>query len=490
MTSEPMVRSQLAEEDVLRCRDEIAGKLEQSVDGFDINEAVAQLRAMRCRVFESDSATRDRLHDVIDDALASIVRRYADLNERARASGRYLDQATRILSSSVGYRETLEQLAQLAVPDLADWCIVDLLEGGRLEHVAIVHSDARKLELARDYARRYPPDPDGRDGGGGVLRTGEPRLASEITDEMIAASARSPEHLDVLRELGFKSWIGVPLVGRGETIGVLHLITSSSGRRFRDADLDLARELGQRAGLAVDNARLYRDAQAAVRGREDILAIVSHDLRNPLGAIDLAATLLATAVAGDARASRHLDAIRRSANRMERLIGDLLDMASINAGKLAIEPSPVEAGELVNEVLDLNEPLASQRGIRLLRDCRLDGVQLNVDRNRITQVFNNLLGNALKFCKDGDVIAVRAAHDGDRVQLSFSDSGPGISGTELPHIFEPYWSGRGQHAGTGLGLFISKAIVEAHGGDIAVSSIEGRGATFALTLPTKKTPQT
>jgi len=396
----------------------------------------------------------------------------------------FLDEATRILNSSLEYRETLDRLAHLVVPDLADWCIVDLVEGEQLEHVAIVHSDATKLALAHDYARRFPATGQHSPESWQVLATGETLLAPELTPEMLESPHRTREQVAILRELGFQSYLAAPIVARGRTIGVLHMITSTSGRRYRPADRELARDLGQRAGLAVENARLYRDAQDAVRVREDILAIVSHDLRNPLGAIDLGATLLASTCPPDPHVHKQIEAIKRSATRMERLISDLLDMASINAGKLAVQPMRLDAGELVDEVLDAQDPIAKQRGIAIVRENHLSGVPVLADKQRITQVFSNLLGNALKFCKEGDTIIVRGNRDGDRVQLAVADSGPGIPPDDLPHIFEPYWSGRSKKKpGTGLGLFISKAIVDAHHGDLSVVSAEGQGATFSVTLP-------
>jgi signal transduction histidine kinase len=264
---------------------------------------------------------------------------------------------------------------------------------------------------------------------------------------------------------------------------VIHLVMSDSGRRYGQADLDVAAELGQRAGVAVDNARLYRDAQEAVRVRDDVLAIVSHDLRNPLGAIDLAATLLMQVHGSDPRTRKRIETIRRSSERMQHLINDLLDLASINVGRLSIKPLHVDAGEVLDEVLDSHEPIAKDRGIAILRECALRGVPLYADRDRLVQAFGNVLGNAIKFCSSGDVVRVRCARDGERVRIAISDTGPGIPGAELPHIFEPYWSGRTKKTGTGLGLFITKAIVEAHGGELEVQSEEGRGSTFSVMLP-------
>lgn len=393
-----------------------------------------------------------------------------------------LDAATRVLSASLDHRETLDRLAHLAVPELADCCVVSLLEDGRLQRVALVHRDPRLQALARDTAARHPPEPRTDDESWQILRSGQPHMFAEVTEPMRAAAATA-RPADAARELELRSWIGAPLIARGQPIGVLHLMMGPSGRRYSEADLRLAAELGQRAGIAVDNARLYRDAREAVRQREDVLAIVSHDLRNPLSTISLGAALLEKSVVGDPRAQRHLESVGRAAESMRQMIDDLLDMASINAGKLAIRPGRVDAGELIAEVLDLHEPHAAERGVALRRELAVGGVPLLADRSRMAQVFGNLLGNALKFCDRGDAIAVRAARADGRVRVAITDTGPGIPAAELPRVFEPYWSKPGTKKGTGLGLFIARAIVEAHGGTLTAESAPGGGATFTLTLP-------
>jgi len=397
---------------------------------------------------------------------------------------RFLDNASRVLNASLEYRETLEHLARLAVPDLADWCIVDLREQGKLVHVAIVHVDPAKLELAQQYVRSNEVELERDPGTHEVMRTGRPSMAAEITDDMLVAAAQDAEHLRLLRALGFKSWIGAPLVARGETFGVIHLVMADSARRYTVAELDVAAELGRRAGVAVDNAKLYRNVQEAVRVRDDVLAVVSHDLRNPLSTIDLATTMLMDRHAGDPRDRKHIGMVRGAAERMVHLINDLLDMASINVGRFSVKPTVLDAGEVIREALEIHEPLANERGVELRREASVDGVPLFADRARLIQVFSNLLGNAIKFCKPSDVLTVRAVRDAGHVRVSVADTGPGIALADLPHIFEPYWSGRrAKTKGTGLGLFITKAIVEAHGGTIGVASEEGKGATFDVVLP-------
>src|ERR1044071_8309190 len=368
------------------------------------------------------------------------IERWVGTNTDVTAQ-RFIDDATRILHSTLDMGDALEQLAQLAVPDLADWCIIDLLEHGQLKYVATVCGGEAKRAAACEVARRLRLDLDAAGGAGGTLRSGVAAVMLEISAETLAAQMCPPERLELLRELGFKSWIGAPLVARGSTIGVLHLIMADSNRRYREADVELAVELGLRAGMTVDNTRLYREAQTAIRVRDDVLAIVSHDLRSPLQAVDLAATMLHRQGDTDPGARRDLETLRRSVDRMEHLINDLLDMASINAGKLAITPARIRADQLVSEIVDMYEPLAAERGIRVLRDHEIGGVTLHVDRDRIAQALGNLLGNAIKFCRPGDVITVRGQRAGDSLQVTIADTGPGIPTLDLPHLFEAYWSG-------------------------------------------------
>lgn len=398
---------------------------------------------------------------------------------------RFLDRATALMTRTLDYERTLQQLADLAVPDVADICIIDLREADVVRRVAIAHADPAKQALAREYSRKFPADL--REGAAlhGVIIGGETVLVEEISHALLERLARSPEQLHFLEQLGPRSWLAVPVIVSGQPVGAISMLTSESDRRYSLTDLTVMKDLGHRAGIAIENARLHKESRDAVRAREDVLAIVSHDLRNPLSAIDLGASLLLSSVGSEPRARKHLEAIRRSASRMEHLIDDLLDMASINAGKLAIRPTREDAKRLLTEVIDAHEPLASERGIALERDVeQLAGVILDCDRNRMAQALGNLLGNAVKFCRPGDVVSIRARPVDQEVRIEIADTGPGIAEQALPHIFEPYWSGRREKkTGTGLGLFITKAIIEAHNGTLSVASVEGHGATFTIALP-------
>jgi signal transduction histidine kinase len=331
-------------------------------------------------------------------------------------------------------------------------------------------------------------------------RTGRPRLGERIRvlrDHAFAAwSAPVVEWIADCANRGAVGPLELALIehpsGLAEAVDQLGRLRDAIVRACTDGSTDLDdlramhRGIDRLIGLVVnsEHARVLREAREAVRVREDVLAVVSHDLRNPLGAIDLSAAMLLQRVECDARSQKQLETIRRSAQRMEHMINDLLDMASIQAGHLALERKPEDARALLDDVLDIHTPLATERGIAIERSCDLTGILLDCDRDRVAQVFGNLTGNALKFCRRGDKITIDAAVDGKFVRFSFRDSGPGIAAQDLPHLFEPYYSAR-RHAkqGTGLGLFICKGIVDAHGGTIRADNAPGAGAQFTLTLP-------
>lgn len=242
--------------------------------------------------------------------------------------------------------------------------------------------------------------------------------------------------------------------------------------------------IGAIATEITERKKMEDDLRVAVRTREDVLAIVSHDLRNPLGTVQLSVSMLQGLPQLDHRVRRHLELIHRATLRMEGLIDDLLDTANIRAARLVLDTARESVESVVNEALDLQEHAAVEKGLRLVRSARVAGIEADCDRDRLLQVFGNLIGNAIKFCRAGDTITVTGERDGDVVRLCVADTGPGIAPDILPYLFDAYWSGT-EHAkqGAGLGLYISRGIIEGHGGRIWVESMPGQGATFCFTLP-------
>lgn len=400
---------------------------------------------------------------------------------------RFLAEATKLLGSSLDYRDTLEKLARLVVPEIADWCVVDAIESGGPRRIAVAHADPAKTAAAHAWADLAPPSWREPGGIGRVIRTGQPELLPKITDEFLADVAQNPEQLEALRSEHFVSFIAVPLIARERTLGALALVTSDSKREFQASDVELALELGRLAGVAIDNARLYTEARDAVQLRERVLAIVSHDLRDPLSTIGLSAAFELESQPRDPQTRKHLEIIVRCVGRMQHMIGDLLDLARVQSGTLKLECRPWDAGELLRAILESYELVARQKGIAIVEDCNLVDVVVSCDRARIEQVFANLLGNSIKFCQPGDTLTVRGQSDRDFVRYEVEDTGPGIEADALPHIFEPYWSAH-THAkeGLGLGLYICQRIIDAHGGEMSASSAPTGGTTFVVRLPAQQ----
>jgi signal transduction histidine kinase len=281
-----------------------------------------------------------------------------------------------------------------------------------------------------------------------------------------------------------RGWLGAPLVGRdGATLGLIHLCDRLDGD-FSESDEAVLSQLAQTASVAIENARLYEQTQRAVQVRDEVVAVVSHDLRNPLNALIMAATMAEQRADDGALVRTRLVVIRRSAERMNRLIGDLLDVTRIDSGNLVLVREPLSVESLVDEAVQAQRALAESRGLTLRGEVPGGIPSIEGDRDRLFQVFANLMGNAVKFTPSGGSIVVSASALDGRVRFAVADTGPGIPPEHLPHVFDRFWQDRrtaGQ--GTGLGLSIVKGIVEAHGGEVGVWSAPGEGSTFTFTLP-------
>jgi PAS domain S-box-containing protein len=429
---------------------------------------------------------RESARAMVDEGEISILTVCEDITERVRTEEelRFLAEASRVLAGSLEWEQTLETVAALAVPRLADWCVIDLLDDSGLRRVVVVHADPDRAGLARDYQRNYPPDPDATGGVARVVRTGESERA-EVTDELLQQVAVDAAHLEVLRGIGLSSLMIVPLLAAERPIGAMTLASAESGRSYDDEDLRVAELLASRAALAVDKARLYRDAQLATNARDEVLSIVSHDLRNPLNTIMMSAGLLQEQVPADRSIDvRQLDIIMRQAKNMNRMIQDLLDVARIEAGRLPVEEQREDAASLLREACQAAQPLASARNIRIETDADGGLPPVCVDRQRILQVFSNLVGNAIRFTPEGGTITLRAGRADAWVTFAVEDTGPGVDAEDLPHLFQRFYqASKTRRGGAGLGLSIAKGIVEAHGGRIDVRSTPGEGATFCFTVP-------
>jgi signal transduction histidine kinase len=309
------------------------------------------------------------------------------------------------------------------------------------------------------------------------------RVLNERDARLVGAAAGMMRYIGGAADDDERGVMIVPLVSRGQTLGVI-TAAPPRGKSFSEDDLSLCVDLARHGSFAVDNAHLYLDAQQAVRAREQVLAIVSHDLRNPLNAITLASQLLQMSDLS-AEDREQVDTIELSARRMSRLIADLLDITRLEGGKrLPIEPARVEPESILGETYELFKAQAAAQQITLRYEVVPGTPPVLADRHRVIQVLSNLIGNAMKFVAKGGVISCRAESAMREVLFTVADNGPGIRREDLGRIFSPYWqSERAERMGAGLGLPIVKGIVESHGGKIWVESEEGRGTRFYFTLP-------
>lgn len=407
-----------------------------------------------------------------ETAEAERARTVAEHEERRAA---YLASAGQELTASLDYDQTILTLTRLIVPNLASGCVIDLFDEERT--------------LRRAAAARHDwPVADVRGSGGEVLHDLPDVVARVIDDRIpriVGGSSEASHYFGIATGENNSSWAIIPLVSRGQSLGLI-AAESLPEHRFDHEDLTLFAELARHGSLSLDNARLYLDSQQAVRAREEVLAIVSHDLRNPLNAVTLAASLLRTGETLGKDEREQVDIIEVSARRMSRLISDLLDVTRLEGGKkLPIDPVEVPVKEIFDEVSDLFRSQAAASDVHLVLRGAESVPPVQADRDRVMQVVSNLIGNALKFTPAGGSIRVSAESRDTQVLFTVADTGPGIPAKNLEDVFNPYWQGkRAERLGAGLGLPIARGIVEAHGGRIWVESAPGEGTKFFFTLPT------
>jgi len=383
--------------------------------------------------------------------------------ERDLAEQRLLADISATLGASLDYRVTVARAIARAVPFLADVCVVEALDarsGALTERLGVAFAGPDDHALADEAVRAARRE-------GCDERTVLVRVPS-------SGSAR------------VASLIGVPLVSQGTAVGFLVLAATDLRRRYDEAHLALAEEIARRLSLAIANARLHEKAELANRRRQDVLAMVSHDLRSPLNAIlFVAQSMMRTPAEEDRRkGDRHkAEIVRRCAERMDRMIQDLLDMSSIEAGHLSVDVRSTALAPVLKEAVEASIDAADAKRQRLEVRLPPESLVVACDGYRIIQVVSNLLSNAIKFTPAGGAISVTADPGPDGAVVRVTDTGPGIPESSVPHLFQRYWRApQTTSKGTGLGLFIAKGIIEAHGGSIGVELRPGFGASFYFTL--------
>lgn len=439
-------------------------------------------------ITEQRNAERERLR---------ITREQAALEERERAGRRstFLAEASTLLASSLDYRATFSKVARLAVPLLADWCTVVMVREDRtLERVGAAHRDPEKAPLIEELAKYKPATVDESTGTGAVARSGKSLFMERVSEPELRSFATHERHLEILKELGASSLIIAPVLAHDKAYGSIVLVSSSENRLFNSDDLAVAEELGRRAGIAVENAYLYEAAQKAIRTRDEFLSIASHELKTPITSLKLQLQMTRRAVRpeqGTAPApeklAKVLDVSNAQINRLTSLVDDLLDVSRIGAGRLAFNFEAVDLSQIVREVLERFQEQLRQSACTVTVSADRPVIAWG-DRFRLEQVVVNLLSNAAKYGAERPIeIRVEEVETGagKMARLIVADRGIGIAAEKQDKIFERFERAVSANniSGLGLGLYITKEIVNAHGGEIRVQSEKDKGSTFVVDLP-------
>lgn len=441
----------------------------------------------------------------------------------------FLAETSRCLAESLDYETTLLTVAGRALPFLGSWCIVDLVEpDGGMRRLGIVHPDPEKQGLVAGLKDSWPPAREDPLGVPLAVRSRRVEVIPHVPDEMLRTVARDPENLRILRALGIGSVIVVPLQARGAVLGALTLVSSDTGHQYTEEDLVLAEDLGARSAIAIDNARLHRqarasgalaaqmnqrlviasvreqeladEARAASTAKSQFISSVTHEVRTPINAIIGYTNLLELQVAGPLTEEqrRFLARIRASSAHLLKLIEDVLDLGKVEAGRLTVREGTANVRAVLSAAVGLVEPQASEAGVTLDYQERED-VHYRGDEDRVRQILVNLLANALKFTpRGGRVTATYAsstardaeaqlAGDGPWVCIRINDTGIGIAHQASAAVFQPFVQADStitrSFGGTGLGLSISRELARLMGGDLTLRSVLGEGSTFSLWLP-------
>ncbi len=437
----------------------------------------------------------------VRDELGKVIRWFGtstdiDDTKKTEEKSIFLAEASAQFAELNDPDSTLQKVAAVAVPVFADWCAVDMLdEDGALRRLAVRHADPSKIRLAEELARRYPPQPDAKHGVLHVIATGKADIMEDIPDSLLESGARDAGHLHLLRELGLKSYICVPMLSRVRTLGVLTFVMAESGRRFNASDLQLAEQLAQRAAVAIENANLYRALREEDRRKTEFIAVLAHELRNPLAPLRNGLQVLRLSGDGPEEIEQARTMMERQLQHLVRLVDDLLDLNRISRGMIELRKERLALASVVNSAVEVCEPMIKQREDELTVTLPDEPLYVDADKTRLTQILSNVLNNAVKYSDRGSRIWLTVQREGNEAVIRLRDNGIGIPPRMLPKVFEMFTqvdrSLEKKQSGLGIGLSIVKRLVEMHGGSIeAQSEGPGKGSEFIIRLPAAPSPTT
>lgn len=408
--------------------------------------------------------------------------------KQQEANLRFLAEASKVLSASLDYEETLKQVADLAVPEIADWCSIDVLneEDNSIEQIAVSHIDPKKVEFAKKLRKLNPVDLESSSGLAKVIKTGEPLFLPHISDDEIKKMELKKSQIALLKKLGLKAAIIMPLKYHSKIFGAITLVSAESKKHFTKNDFNMAEELSRRAVVSIENARAYKKEQQAVQLREEFISVASHELKTPVTSLKVYSQVLKKKLKANNRTNtdKYFNKMNNQIDKLNTLISDLLNVSRLKNGQLEFENKPFDINEVVKSSVELIQPTTDDHNIKIAGKINR---KVKGDAERVGQVISNLLNNAIKYSPNANRVNIILRNSKKMASITVEDFGIGIDEDKIDSLFERFYRVEGEvqstFPGLGIGLYIAKEIASRHGGEIKVKSKKGKGSKFTFLIP-------
>lgn len=450
----------------------------------------AQELAIRIsRAFENEQLYNDAQKKIIEHK-----NRELRLIKESEEKWSFLAKASKLLSSSLDFKTTLTNVANLAVPEIADWCMINLKdeeEKNEMIDPVVVNADPKKISLGYKFLKEFAPNLKKENVISLVIRTGTPLFVPLVDEAYMASFSKNKEQLNIIKSLDFTSVMIMPLLVHGDSIGAITLGTSGTRQRFTKTDTVMVQELASRASLAIENAILHERTKRAIAMRDEFMSIASHELRTPITSVKMYAQFLKRLYekSSEKGVLDYFERMDSQVDKMTTLIRDLLDVSRIEHGKFEVQEGRFALGREVREAVQVAQITAKGHTIYIEGEIHRD---VYGDKTLISQVLSNLLSNAIRYSPDADKIIVKLSNQKDGAFVSVQDFGIGIEKKYINKLFDPFYRGINVEKeaktspGMGIGLYVSSEIIKRHGSKISVTSTKGKGSTFSFTLPYAK----